>query len=88
MRLTYRTVRVVVFIAEHPGASDRAVGEGARIHDAGQISQLLARLERLSLVENLGEGACRGAANAWRLADQGAALEHALRRSIGPPRTQ
>ena len=49
MRLTYRTVRVLTFIGEHPGASNREIAEGAGIADQGQISKLLTRLERLEL---------------------------------------
>src|SRR5664280_772877 len=56
MRLTYRTVRVLMVIAEHPGASNREIAEGSGIIDQGQISKLLNRLARLNLVENRGEG--------------------------------
>ncbi len=59
MRLTYRTVRVLTFIGEHPGASNREIADGAGIADQGQISKLLTRLERLKLVTNLGEGQIR-----------------------------
>ena len=46
MRITYRTVRVLMAIAERPGASNRLVAaEAAGISDQGQISKLLARLE-------------------------------------------
>jgi AcrR family transcriptional regulator len=64
MRLTYRTVRVLMVIAEHPGASNREIAEGSGIVDQGQISKLLNRLARLKLVENHGEGQEKGAANA------------------------
>ena len=47
MRLTYRTVRVLTFIGEHPGASNREIAEGSGIADQGQISKLLTRLARL-----------------------------------------
>ena len=77
MRLTYRTVRVLVAIGAHPGASNRAVGRQAGIDDQGQISKLLARLARLGLVEN-GGGVARGAANAWRLTTRGVELERAI----------
>jgi AcrR family transcriptional regulator len=79
MRLTYRTVRVLTFIGEHPGASNRAVAEGSGIADQGQISKLLNRLERLDLVRNLGYGQLRGAANAWYLTDRGVQVERATR---------
>ena len=52
MRLTYRTLRVISGVATQPGASNRQVADAAGIHDQGQISKLLGRLERLGLVEN------------------------------------
>ena len=79
MRLTYRTVRVLMVIAEHPGASNREIAEGSGIVDQGQISKLLNRLARLKLVENTGEGQEKGAANAWHLTPRGAQVERATR---------
>ncbi len=79
MRLTYRTVRVLTFIGDHPGASNREIAEGAGIADQGQISKLLTRLERLRLVRNLGEGQIKGASNEWYLTDRGAQVERATR---------
>jgi AcrR family transcriptional regulator len=79
MRLTYRTVRVLMVIAEHPGASNREIAEGSGIADQGQISKLLTRLARLKLVENTGEGQERGASNAWNLTERGVQVEHATR---------
>jgi AcrR family transcriptional regulator len=71
MRLTYRTARVLQAAREHPGASNRQLGEQADLHDQGQISKLLARLQRLGLLENTGEGQARGESNAWRLTPLG-----------------
>jgi AcrR family transcriptional regulator len=79
MRLTYRTVRVLTVIAEHPGASNREIAEGSGIADQGQISKLLTRLARLELVENKGGGQERGASNAWHLTERGAQVERATR---------
>ncbi len=79
MRLTYRTVRVLVVIGTHPGASNREIAEGSDITDQGQISKLLTRLQRLELVENRGGGQLRGAANAWYLTERGAEVERAAR---------
>jgi AcrR family transcriptional regulator len=79
MRLTYRTVRVLTVIAEHPGASNREIAEGSDIADQGQISKLLTRLARLKLVENKGGGQERGASNAWHLTERGAQVERATR---------
>lgn len=79
MRLTYRTVRVLMVIGENPGASNREVAVGSGIADQGQISKLLGRLGRLALIENLGDGQEKGAANAWRLTPRGLAVERATR---------
>jgi DNA-binding MarR family transcriptional regulator len=67
MRLTYRTALVLGCIAEQPGASNRVIGDRAGVIDQGQISKLLARLRRLGLVENSGEGHTKGEPNAWSL---------------------
>jgi AcrR family transcriptional regulator len=79
MRLTYRTVRVLMVIAEHPGASNREVADGSGIIDQGQISKLLTRLAGLELVENRGQGQEKGAANAWHLTARGGLVERATR---------
>jgi AcrR family transcriptional regulator/DNA-binding MarR family transcriptional regulator len=79
MRLTYRTVRVLMVISDHPGASNREIAEGSGIVDQGQISKLLTRLARLELVENRGDGQEKGAANAWHLTPRGARVERATR---------
>jgi AcrR family transcriptional regulator len=67
MRVTYRTARVLQGIAERPGISNRAIADYAGIHDQGQISKLLARLQRLGLAANGGEGHQKGEPNAWSL---------------------
>jgi AcrR family transcriptional regulator len=79
MRLTYRTVRVLAVIGERPGASNREIAESSGIIDQGQISKLLNRLARLSLIDNLGGGQERGASNAWHLTPRGAQIERATR---------
>jgi AcrR family transcriptional regulator len=71
MRLTYRTVRVLVGIAEHPGASNRQVSEYAEISDQGQVSKLLRRLASLGLLSNTGPGHLKGEPNAWTLTVKG-----------------
>ena len=71
MRLTYRTARVLQTAAQHPGVSNRRLGEGAGIADQGQVSKLLARLQRLGLLRNTGEGQARGERNAWELTPLG-----------------
>jgi AcrR family transcriptional regulator len=79
MRLTYRTVRVLMVISEHPGASNREIAKGSGIADQGQISKLLARLAKLELIENAGDGHERGASNAWHLTARGQQVERATR---------
>ncbi len=83
MRLTYRTVRVLVAIASTPGASNRQVAEAAGIADQGQISKLLLRLQNLGLIRNNGEGPQRGEPNAWRLTPKGQEVEHTIREQTG-----
>ena len=65
MRLTYRTVRVLMAVAELGGAgshpSNREVGATAGMTDQGQTSKLLSRLHRLGLIENTGVGPSKGA---------------------------
>jgi AcrR family transcriptional regulator len=82
MRLTYRTVRVLLAVGTLGGRgsypSNRAVGDGAGITDQGQISKLLKRLRRLGLIENKGAGAARGEPNAWTLTERGGEVHGAI----------
>jgi hypothetical protein len=83
MHLTYRTARVLEAVAELGGRgsdpSNRMVGDHAGIPDQGQISKLLARLKRLGLLENGGEGAhSRGEAYAWQLTPTGRSVVQAI----------
>ncbi len=82
LRLTFRTARVLSTVYEHPGASNRQVGEAAGITDQGQISKLLRRLSNYGLIENSGAGHIRGEPNAWTLTQHG----HAIRQAIQAPR--
>jgi AcrR family transcriptional regulator len=81
MRLTYRTALVLDGIAKHPGASNRAVGESAGIFDQGQVSKLLARLQRLGLTSNTGAGPAKGEPNAWSLTPLGVSVASRLNAS-------
>jgi AcrR family transcriptional regulator len=78
VRLTYRTLRVLSAIGAEPGASNRRVAQLADIGDPGQISRLLARLQRLGLVRNTGPGRARGEANVWRLTASGEEVQTAF----------
>ena len=83
MRLTYRTSRVLEGVAElvarGSDPSNREVGDYAGIQDAGQVSKLLRRLERLGLLANSGLGHARGEPNAWRLTVQGELVARSIR---------
>lgn len=78
MRLTYRTVRVLMAIAAHPGSSNRVVAVAAEVTDQGQMSKLLARLRGLDLIDNTGGSAARGEPNAWTLTDKGWRVQSAI----------
>ncbi len=85
MRLTYRTLRVMECVAANPGASNRQVGIDAGVPDQGQISKLLARLERLGLLTNTGRSRPKGEANAWELTARGLQVTQTLRSQAGTP---
>jgi AcrR family transcriptional regulator/DNA-binding MarR family transcriptional regulator len=76
MRLTYRTARVLQALAEHPGQSNRQVGELVGIPDQGQTSKLLARLARLGLLAN-GEP-LKGERNKWVLTPMGSKVTRSI----------
>jgi AcrR family transcriptional regulator len=80
MRLTYRTVRVLLAIGESPGSSNRQIGSAAGAEDQGQISKLLTRLTRVGLIENCGTGPARGGPNAWMLTEKGWRVRGAIAR--------
>lgn len=79
MRLTYRTVRVLMAIGAHPGFSNRRIADAAGVSDQGQISKLLARLDSLGLIENSGFGQAKGESNSWFLTERGREVEGAIR---------
>lgn len=78
MRLTYRTVRVLLAVAELPGASNREIADGASIRDQGQISKLLTRLEHVGLIANGAVGRVKGQPNSWTLTPAGSNVSRAL----------
>jgi AcrR family transcriptional regulator len=79
MRLTYRTVRVLVAVGSQPGASNRAIAHAAGVEDQGQISKLLRRLESLGLIHNTGHGHAKGEPNVWTLTPRGQEVEGAIK---------
>jgi AcrR family transcriptional regulator len=78
MRFTYRTMRVLIAVGEHPGSSNRTIGEIAGIGDQGQASKLLARLHKLDLIENKGGDPARGEPNAWVLTTTGSQVHNSI----------
>ncbi len=82
MRFTYRTIRVLEGIAQlggrGSGPSNRMVADYAGIADPGQVSKLLARLERVGLVANGGGGHAKGEPNAWSLSAKGRTVAQSL----------
>jgi AcrR family transcriptional regulator len=78
MRLTYRTVRVLLAIAAHTGASNRQVADSAGIRDQGQISKLLSRLQELGLIHNAGDSRVKGEPNSWALTAKGLDVQAAI----------
>jgi hypothetical protein len=74
MRLTYRTIRVLLAIgASRRGSypSNRQVADAAGIRDQGQVSKLLTRLQHLGLIENAAKSQTKGEPNAWTLTKRG-----------------
>jgi AcrR family transcriptional regulator/DNA-binding MarR family transcriptional regulator len=88
MRLTYRTARVLEAIATCSGASNRVVADRAGVSDQGQISKLLARLERIGLLTNTVEEGhhAKGEPNSWSLTSKGAQVMQAIRVHAGDKR--
>jgi AcrR family transcriptional regulator len=83
MRITYRTLRVLLSVDEHPDGSNRLIGESAGMHDQGQISKLLARLARIGLIENTHAHPGKGAPNSWALTEKGRRIAEAMRAQTG-----
>jgi AcrR family transcriptional regulator/DNA-binding MarR family transcriptional regulator len=81
IRLTYRTTRVLECVAADPGASNRRIGDLAGMSDQGQVSKLLARLERTGLLRNAGKNRPQGEANAWELTARGRQVTQTIRAS-------
>jgi AcrR family transcriptional regulator/DNA-binding MarR family transcriptional regulator len=78
MRLTYRTVRCLLFIGQNPGSSNREIAQGTEIADEGQASKLLTRLTRIGLVAN-SKPHGPGYPNYWVLTPHGEQVLSAVR---------
>jgi AcrR family transcriptional regulator len=68
----------VLYVAEHPGASNQKIATGIGIRHIGQASTLLARLEEIEILTKRAGGA--GRPNAWTLSSHGEKIVHALKR--------
>jgi AcrR family transcriptional regulator len=92
MRLTYRTMRVLLAISELGGrgstdgraaggraSTNREVADASGIADQGQMSKLLWRLEHLGLIANAVQRPGKGEPNAWALTPKGRGVERAIR---------
>lgn len=85
MRLTYRTVRVLMSVSGKPGSSNREIGVASGISDQGQVSKLLTRLQRLGLVHNTGPAPGKGVPNAWTLTEKGLRVERVMNTDASSP---
>jgi AcrR family transcriptional regulator len=83
IRLTYRTALVLAAIAATPGASGKRIARASEVTDDGQMSRLLARLERVGLIENAGPGPAKGEANAWVLTSKGRDVQTVIAQQTG-----
>jgi AcrR family transcriptional regulator len=73
----YRARDCLLYVAEHPGVSNRAIADGIGITHHGQMSTLLGRLEREGLLTKHAAGA--GRHNAWWPTSEGKLISDALR---------
>lgn len=64
-----RARECLIFLAQHPGASNRELATGIGVTHQPQISRLLSRLLGENLVSKRSQGA--GKRNAWRLSARG-----------------
>jgi hypothetical protein len=75
----FRARQCLLFLADHPGASNQQVAAGIGLAHHGQMSTLLARLQREALLVKQAGGA--GRPNSWSLTAGGEQVSHALRGS-------
>lgn len=72
----YRARSCMMFIAANPGASNKQIAEGIEVPHLGQVSELLARLERGGLLRKHAGGA--GRPNQWWLTPDGEQIAQSL----------
>jgi len=78
IRVTYRTLKVLVAIGQVPGARNCDIADAADVVDHGQISKLLARLEKHGLICDSGDR-LRTDPHEWHLTPRGEEVERAIR---------
>jgi AcrR family transcriptional regulator len=76
----YRARECVLYLADHPGASNRQVARAIGIARDNQISTVLSRLAAANLL--IKQPAKPGGANAWRLSSKGDTVATALHSAI------
>jgi AcrR family transcriptional regulator len=83
IRVTYRTLLALEAVGAHSGGSNREIGRHAGMSDQGQVSKLLARLERVGLIENRDATSDKGLPNAWWLTRRGKEVEQTIEGRLG-----
>lgn len=78
VRVSIARARVLVAIADAPGACNRKIADAAGVTDEGQISKLLSRLEDYELVRTSGSRP-RWGPHEWHLTARGREVERAIR---------
>jgi DNA-binding IclR family transcriptional regulator len=81
-RVSDRAVPVLGIIAAEPGLSNNDIALRVGISDENTMSQLLARLARRGLIENI---RTRGRYNVWQLTASGIELASAIRKETPAP---
>jgi AcrR family transcriptional regulator len=81
----HRARSCVLYIAAHPGVSNRQIGVGVGIAHDGQVSRLLVRLRSLGLLAK--QAGAPGHPNAWRLTSEGQRISQLLeqQQAVGNP---
>jgi len=84
-RLNPRASLVLDVIAGEPGLNSRELVARAGVKDEAHMARIVARLERLGLIENTRDSRKPYARKAWRLTASGESLREAIRREATAP---
>lgn len=74
---SFRARQCLLYVAAHPGASNRQIGEGIGLGHRGQLSTLLRRLSRLGLLAKV--AGRPGQANSWHPTAHGRQVAKSLK---------